>query len=71
MILFMKNNSAQEIFDGLRKHPEFRDDPDLRLDDVGFIVERHSYGAVPSFGWRVAENGTVLGNIAGKLPLMG
>ena len=38
-VLVMNNNSVQEIFDGLRKHPEFPDDPDLRLDDVGFIVE--------------------------------
>lgn len=62
-------DANDKMFDRLRKHPEFPDDPDLRLDDVGFVVERHSHGAIHSFGWRV-EKCRVIGNVAGKPPLM-
>ena len=60
----------QEKFESLEKHPNFPEDPDFRCDDYRFIIERHSYGADNSFGWRVEENGKVVGNMVGKMPLM-
>ena len=65
------SDSKQEIFNTRPRPPEFPDDPDLRLDCFGFIVERHSHGADHSLGWRVDEKGRVIGNLAGKPPLMG
>lgn len=61
---------AQGVFDTLDPHPDFKEDPDLRCDAFGFIVERHSYCTAHSFGWRI-EDGKVIGNIAGRKPKMG
>ena len=67
----MMSETTQDIFDGLRKHRDFLGDPDIRLDEFGYIIERHSHGAVHSFGWRVDQDGRVVGNMVGKSPLMG
>ena len=66
----MTNKSTEEVFDGLRKHPDFVNDPDLRLDDFEFIVERHSHRSDHAFGWQI-EKGKVIGNLVGKPPQMG
>ena len=67
----MCNKTIDDIFDGLKKHPVFHDDPDLRLDHYGYLIERQSYGASHSFGWRVTAQGWVIGNVVGTRPLMG
>ena len=59
------------IFDNLQKEPAFPDDPDLRIDSVGFTIERHSHGADHFFGWRVDERGRVIGIMVNKKPQMG
>lgn len=65
------SESIQDVFDGLPTHPDFPCDPDIRLDEFGDIVERHSHGAVHSFSWGVDENGRAIGNIVGKPSLTG
>ena len=67
----MNNKDLQDIFDGLRKPPDFLEDPDLRIDQFGYIIERYSHGADHSYGWRVDDQGKVIGNMAGKPPIMG
>ena len=67
----MNDKDPQEIFGKLGMHPDFPEDPDLRIDYFGFIVERHSHGAAHSFGWRVDDQDRIIGNVAGKPPLMG
>ena len=47
------------------------DDDDMRLDEFGYLIERQSYGAFNSFGWSVNPAGQVVGNMAGRKPVMG
>ena len=67
----MEEITVQKIFDNLEISKRYPDDPDLRVGDCGYIVERHSYGADHSFGWKVAESGDVISNFFGTYPRIG
>ena len=66
----MSDNSEERVWNGLRRVPGHEADNDLRLDAYGYPIERRSFEASNSFGWRVAD-GEAIGNLVGKLPAMG
>ena len=69
----MTRQEDMKAFDARPRSTErtLRDDDDMRLDEFGYLIERQSYGASNSFGWNVNSAGQVVGNMAGRKPVMG
>ena len=69
----MTRQEAMEAFDKRPRSQErtLRDGDDMRLDDFGYLIHRQSYREANSFGWSVNPSGQVVGNMAGREPVMG
>ena len=69
----MTHQEAMDVFDARPRPTQLalRDDDDLRRDEFGYIIHRQSYGEPNSFGWTVNPTRQVVGNMAGRMPVMG